>query len=94
VRVSRFSKTVSFPQNNSSSIPSNRHGFNFAKPPGSLCLAQPPKSTSSRTAPVVITKTEHGSPRTQELIGGAQGRANPNWRIIAGQALRLPELHD
>ena len=48
VRVSRFSKTVSLPQNNSSSIPANRHGFNFDKPPGRRCLAQPLASSSEQ----------------------------------------------
>src|ERR1043166_5070785 len=78
VRVSRFSKTVSLPQNNSSPIPSNRHGCSFDRPPGSRCLLQPPKSTRSKTAPAVISKTEQTqqSPRTGDLIASAQGRAN------------------
>jgi hypothetical protein len=76
VRVSRFSKTVSFPQNNSSSIPANRHGFNFDKPPGSRRFAQPPRSNRNKATPVVSSKTEQTlrSPRTRDVIVRASSR--------------------
>jgi hypothetical protein len=90
VRVSRFSKTVSLPQSNSSSIPPNRHGFNFDRPPDGRCLAQPPTSIRSRTKPVVVSRTEQTqrSPRTRDLIAHARGRANvnsrPNRKLVSG----------
>src|SRR6266545_3001528 len=95
VRVSRFSKTVSFPQNNSSSIPANRHGFNFDKPPGSRCLAQPPASSRSRTTPAVISGIEQTqrSPRTVDLIAHARGRANSNPCPTQTQAQLAPQSH-
>src|SRR5436190_21690519 len=76
VRVSRFSKTVSFPQSNSSPTPGNRHGFNFDNPPNGRCLAQPPTSSKSRTTPVAIEKPEQTqrSPRTRDLIAGTRSR--------------------
>src|SRR6266571_6582524 len=81
VRVSRFSKTVNFPQNNSSSIPANRQGFNFAKAPGRRCFVQPPTSSRTKAAAlVVISKMEQTqrNPRTRDLIAHARARANPN----------------
>src|SRR6266550_6102411 len=79
-RVCRFSKTVNFPQNNSSSIPANRQGFNFAKPPGRRCFVQPPTSTRTKAVLVVISKMEQTqrNPRTRDLIVHARARANPN----------------
>ena len=46
-------KTVSLPQNNSSLIPSRRHGFNFDKPPSKRCLAQLVASSIRKAAPLV-----------------------------------------
>src|SRR5206468_12802501 len=79
-RVSRFSKTVNFPQNNSSSIPANRQGFNFVKPPGRRCFVQPPTSTRTKAALVVISKKEQTqrNPCTRDLIAHARARANLN----------------
>src|SRR6266481_6802195 len=80
LRVSRFSKTVSFPQNNSSSIPSNRHGFNFDKPPGSRCLAQPTMAVRRNRTPAAISGTEQTqrSWRTRDFIACPRGGAISN----------------
>ena len=80
LRVSRFSKTVSFPQSNSSLIPGNRQGFNFDKPRVGRCFVQPLTSHRSRTALIVIRETEqtYRSPRTDELIASSRARANSN----------------
>src|SRR4029453_3536009 len=87
VRASRFSKTVNFPQNNSSSIPAKRHGFNFDKPPGRGCLAQPAAFSTSRTEPNVSSKIEQRQrgPRTRDVIACFQGRANPIPEIYFAQ---------
>ena len=78
VRVFRFSKTASFPQSSSSSIPANRHGFSFEDRQVNHVLAQPLASRTNRTAPVVISKTEQTqrSPRTREPIVCVSLRAN------------------
>src|SRR5512132_4417316 len=72
VRVSRFSKTVRLPQNNSSPTPSSRHGFNFDTPPGSRCLAQPPAWIRRNTTPVVTNNTEQTQRSLRTLLANSR----------------------
>src|SRR6516164_9731607 len=91
MRVCRFSKTVSLPQNNSSLIPSRRHGFNFDKPPSKRCLAQLVASSIRKAAPLVINKTEQTqrNPRTRE----ATEQACPHATLIRNPGLQALTIY-